>query len=936
MIPRHALATMFILMLTTTAGLAAADECPQILGRVGLGPVDTVAAAGPDLAAIGSGTVLQLVDISDPTAPAVRGELDLEKVIDAVVVSGGTAFVATPDGIRTIDVSNPRNLRRLGAWDGRLIGDLVVSNGLAYLARSSSGVTVLDVSDPAAPVEIGSLETRGSVNGLDLSGDVLYTAEDSAGVGVLDVGDPSSPSELGFFEVTDRDVQAVAVAVPGERVVAVDRSMAFLLDVSDPAAPAELGSAADLREPGDVVVDGNHAYIAERGVALVVLDISDPANPSVAGELDVGEVAYCEEVVLADGRVLLADTNSSLRVVDVSNPAAPAQLGLLIAPGISYDAALTGSMAVVVDTSIGLRTIDVSDPTSPVVLATETIQDRPASVALSGGNALVGASGIYIYDLANPTAPSLLGSIELTRDAEEMAVAGSLVYVANGGDGLRVIDIGDPTAPVEIGSLMTSGFARGVTVVGSLAYVAANDAGLDVVDVSDPSSPTLLGTVHLDGYAANVSVSGETAFVAAVHDVYVVDVSDPANPSVVDVIEDSAGNSLRGGDLLVLSLGNSVNVYDVSDPTMPSLLGSAETAGRAWNMFRRGATVAVSGERAGLLMLGIGGCLAPGSAPLAGFTWSPAEPLAGLPVQLTDLSVGEPGSWSWSFGDGTTSDQQHPIHTWSADGSYEVTLEVGNGAGSDSTTATVEVTSSDAPPVDEPGAFLTVVPASAHVEGAQSTRWVTDLVLHAAGSSTVVANVYFLNTAGDNSGAVGRSFQVDSEESLRLADVVLSEFGSASGSGALLVGSDARLMVSSRTYNAAGAEGTYGQFIAGFPSGDALDSSVEGRILQLRYEPGDGGFRTNVGAVNLSETATTVDVELFAADGGFLGSFEIALGPFGYGQSNAVFEGLVGGAVRGAYAVVSSDSPGASYLAYGSVVDNDSGDPIYVPARISE
>lgn len=52
-----------------------------------------------------------------------------------------------------------------------------------------------------------------------------------------------------------------------------------------------------------------------------------------------------------------------------------------------------------------------------------------------------------------------------------------------------------------------------------------------------------------------------------------------------------------------------------------------------------------------------------------------------LPYQVffTDLSIGA-DSWAWDFGDGTTSTEQNPNHTYTQSGSYVVTLNVENAA----------------------------------------------------------------------------------------------------------------------------------------------------------------------------------------------------------------------------------------------------------------
>jgi parallel beta-helix repeat protein len=67
--------------------------------------------------------------------------------------------------------------------------------------------------------------------------------------------------------------------------------------------------------------------------------------------------------------------------------------------------------------------------------------------------------------------------------------------------------------------------------------------------------------------------------------------------------------------------------------------------------------------------------------PDANFTAVPTTGGAPLAVQFTDTSTGSPISWSWSFGDGATSTQRHPNHTYAAAGTYTVSLTVGNADG---------------------------------------------------------------------------------------------------------------------------------------------------------------------------------------------------------------------------------------------------------------
>ena len=84
-------------------------------------------------------------------------------------------------------------------------------------------------------------------------------------------------------------------------------------------------------------------------------------------------------------------------------------------------------------------------------------------------------------------------------------------------------------------------------------------------------------------------------------------------------------------------------------------------------------------------------------APTADFTGTPTSGEYPLAVAFTDLSSGGPDSWSWTFGDGGTSTAQNPSHTYTAAGTYTVTLSVSNTAGDDSRTRTDYIT------VTEPG-----------------------------------------------------------------------------------------------------------------------------------------------------------------------------------------------------------------------------------------
>ncbi len=75
----------------------------------------------------------------------------------------------------------------------------------------------------------------------------------------------------------------------------------------------------------------------------------------------------------------------------------------------------------------------------------------------------------------------------------------------------------------------------------------------------------------------------------------------------------------------------------------------------------------------------------------AAFTHDAEEPGRLLTVKFTDGSTGSPTSWKWEFGDGATSRERNPLHSYVEAGSYRVALEASNPDASDVTSKLVQV-----------------------------------------------------------------------------------------------------------------------------------------------------------------------------------------------------------------------------------------------------
>jgi PKD repeat protein len=103
-------------------------------------------------------------------------------------------------------------------------------------------------------------------------------------------------------------------------------------------------------------------------------------------------------------------------------------------------------------------------------------------------------------------------------------------------------------------------------------------------------------------------------------------------------------------------------------------------------------------------------------APTAAFTATNTTGETPLTVQFTDQTTFTKGAdvtYAWDFGDGGTSSEQNPSHTYTGAGTFDVSLTVTNSVGSDTATQTDLVTATA--PVEAPTAEFSGTPRQGQV-----------------------------------------------------------------------------------------------------------------------------------------------------------------------------------------------------------------------------
>ncbi len=184
----------------------------------------------------------------------------------------------------------------------RIAGSLLIGNYLYVSDWYAPALRGLDVSDLSNPVEVGGI--------LDFTGGWiwrptgrhLYATRFSVDtqlyyLHVFDLTDPASPTELSMIPVSHHVLE---IQYANDHLFAIEfYDMGLhIINVADPNNPFEDAFyPVDWGE--DVWIQGDYAYVTSFHQGLLVMNIGDPANPTLAGSFyevfQFGDVAVSGE-----------------------------------------------------------------------------------------------------------------------------------------------------------------------------------------------------------------------------------------------------------------------------------------------------------------------------------------------------------------------------------------------------------------------------------------------------------------------------------------------------------------------------------------------------------------------------------------------------------------------------------------------------------------
>ena len=277
-------------------------------------------------------------------------------------------------------------------------------------------------------------------------------------------------------------------------------------------------------------------------------------------------------------------------------------------------------------------------------------------------------------------------------------------------------------------------------------------------------------------------------------------------------------------------------------------------------------------------------------------------------------------SLAWTFGDGESSAEVNPSHTYQQTGSYPWTLTVTV----DDQTCTASGTVEALGPACS-GPYSLIIPAAAHSNGV----WQTDVDLLNRGAEPASIDIALLKSSQTNLTPQAVNVEVGAGQTLRLPDILGTLLPTSNAALALRFCSG-EVFASSRFYNiGTPSTGTFGMAVPAMDVTRAITDTRPGVFHNLTYSPDPkSGYRVNLGFANASPFPVNMIIRLYGDAGELLGTKPFSLRAYTQLQWTKIHQIVGTPPVGHGWASVEATTKGAVVLAYAMLIDNLSQDPL--------
>lgn len=332
------------------------------------------------------------------------------------------------------------------------------------------------------------------------------------------------------------------------------------------------------------------------------------------------------------GPCLAVDTDSNFafigngptfHVLDISITTNPEIIGEYLTEGLIYDIEVKDNVAFVC-IGRGLYILDIADPSAPEEFSFIGISGGAISFALDSSFAYVTTFGgaMWVVDISDLQNPFLRGSIYAGGErAASVEARDGYVYIGNPEwPYLEIVDATNPdtlTATYfEIGGFGSSSFIKDTLLFVGVRYLTSH---LKIYSISNLAEPEFVGQIEMGDsiFIGGITVS-EDGFIAyalfgsatpGTEGIYSIDISDLGHPLILDNFERATQLGGSGISLfqntLVAGCFSGLCVLDISNQDNLQFQSFFPTGGFAWKIQLKDSLAFVASGLAGLWILDV-------------------------------------------------------------------------------------------------------------------------------------------------------------------------------------------------------------------------------------------------------------------------------------------------------------------------------------------
>lgn len=245
-----------------------------------------------------------------------------------------------------------------------------------------------------------------------------------------------------------------------------------VVDISDPANPSIVRTVSTTYAFRVYVYEG-HLYLCDASAGLKVYSLATPSNPVLTFSKDT---EWATSLAFRDGYLYQGDYYAGIQVYNVSDPGSPVHVAE-INNGRIRDTVFLGDLLLTSDAQYGLVPFRFESPTDLFVTFIDTTRfSNFEDVVGYNGHAIIARnderSNLSVYNLVDPKNPTLAGTIFPARFISGLTNAGGVLLAACGEDGVIAYDMANLPVLTQIREVNTPGYARRAKLVGNYLYVA--------------------------------------------------------------------------------------------------------------------------------------------------------------------------------------------------------------------------------------------------------------------------------------------------------------------------------------------------------------------------------------------------------------------------------------------------------------------------------